>query len=537
MIPHPSIATTFEHVADLFPDEPAVLQGDLVVSYAALDDQAARLAGHLAAAGVRAGGRVAIGTRNRPEYLVAFLATLKLGASPVNVNFRYRAEELHHVLSDSGAQVVVFDDALAVPLSQLSGRTAPVALIQVDDISGPEGTVPFAEAVSGAPREREERRDGQWLLYTGGTTGAPRAVVRPESSALQSVLTQVFGILGVPVPADLEAMQQALVEQHDQRAVLLTASPLMHGTGVYGALTGMLSGGSVVLLPGRRPLGDEMAGEMSRVGVTDVHLVGDVFVRPLVEELERARAAGEPYDLSRLRRVQSVGTVWSAPLKRRLLDAAAVVLIDMVAATEGGPYAVSVSQRDTPDTQLSAFRLAPGARILDEHGGDVPAGSGQAGVLAARAPRGIHYAGAPEKTAATFREVDGQMYSAPGDLARLAADGTVEFLGRGSGVVNTGGEKVYTAEVEGALMTHPDVLGAVVVGVPDDRWGSAVAAVVELVPGATFDAAVLQAHVAATLASYKQPRRLIAVNHLERTASGKIDLRWATSQLSGQTPG
>jgi acyl-CoA synthetase (AMP-forming)/AMP-acid ligase II len=527
-----NIATSLEHIADLRGDTPAVVQGATTVSWSQFDDQASRLAGFLAERGVSPGDAVAIGARNRPEYLVAVLAALKLRAVPVNVNFRYRDEELHYILTDSRAAAFILDDALAGPLGRIRDRlTTCATLIQVG--AGPlaPGAVAFTEAAAGTPQPRMNRSDDEWLLYTGGTTGMPKAVVRPHSSVLGAARSAAFQLLGIPVPDDPAEFDRLLAGRPADRLVILAASPLMHGTGIYGALTALASGGTVVLLPGQRFEAGEFADAISRARVTDVFIVGDVFALPLADEWEAAIGRGRPYDLSRLRRIHSVGTAWSPATKLRMLAVADVTLFDMVAATEGGPYATAVADRRTRAESLGAFSLAPGARLLDPSDADVQPGSGGIGVLAAPVPADMHYAGPAEQSSATFRIIDGIHYSVPGDFATIAADGTLRLLGRGSGVINTGGEKVYAAEVEGVLREHPEVRDAIVIGVPHPRWGSAVAAIIEAAPGATPDPQTIRAHVASVLASYKQPQRIAVVPELQRTASGKADLRWAAQLL------
>lgn len=522
-----SIAAALERVAAAFPDDPAIVQAATTLTWQDFVERAGRLAGHLAARGVGAGDRVAIGTANRPEYLVGVLAAVKLGATPVNVNFRYRARELHHVLADSDAVAFVLDDALAEAWSEVRDQLPACATVLQVGGTTVDGAQAFDDALAGEQHVGTGSGDDAWLLYTGGTTGLPKAVIRSQYSVLETLRSLAFRTLGVAVPQTAEELDRTLQGVHDKRMVMLTASPLMHGTGLYGALTAFFSGGTVVLLPPGRLDVTVLAQELSRTGVTDLRIVGEVFALPFVDELEAAAARGEPYDLPRLRRIDSVGTVWSPATKQRLLAVLDVTLIDMIAATEGGPFAAAIADRSTPPDQLNAFRLLPGSRVLTVDDTDVVPGSGEVGVLAAPAPPGSHYAGAPQQTAQTFRTVDGVLYTVPGDLVTLEADGTLRLLGRGSGVINTGGEKVYAGEVEDVLRAHPDVVDAIVVGAPDPRWGNVVAAVVEARTGSDLSPSVLGEHVARTLASYKQPRRIVMVDHLHRTATGKSDLLWA----------
>ena len=208
-----------------------------------------------------------------------------------------------------------------------------------------------------------------------------------------------------------------------------------------------------------------------------VSIVGDVFALPLADALDRAARDGRPYDLSSLRRILSVGVTWSAGVKRRLQAHGDFVCRDLVAASEGGPFAVSETGRGD-DVVTARFTLLPGARVIDDTGCDVVPGSGQVGMLAAPADDEIGYLGDEAKTAETFRSFGGRRWVVPGDLASVAADGSITFHGRGSRVINTGGEKVFAEEVEQILVEHPGVRDALVVGVPDRRWGHRVTAVV-----------------------------------------------------------
>jgi fatty-acyl-CoA synthase len=255
-------------------------------------------------------------------------------------------------------------------------------------------------------------------------------------------------------------------------------------------------------------------------------LVGVVFAGPLADALDAAEAAGRPYDLSSLHRMISVGVTWSADVKQRLLRHADMVCRDLVASSEGGPYAVQETRRGDP-TETSRFGLFPGAQIIDEAGRPVAPGSGEVGLLAAPVDEHVRYQGDDQATARTFREFGGRRWVVPGDMASLEAGGTVVFHGRGSRVINTGGEKVFAEEVEQVLLTHPAVRDAMVVGIPDERWGSRIIAVVSLHRGAALTQAEASAYVGERLADHTRPRGLVVIDELRRSPSGKADLGWA----------
>jgi 3-oxocholest-4-en-26-oate---CoA ligase len=337
-----------------------------------------------------------------------------------------------------------------------------------------------------------------------------------------------FGLIGEPVPDSLEALRAATLRlsERGDAIVCLPAPPLMHATGMYTTLGALLASGRVVFLTSRSYDADELAATVARQRVDTVSMVGDVFALPLADALDRAAREGRPYDLSSLRRILSVGVTWSAEVKRRLLAHGDFVCRDLVAASEGGPFAISETRRgDTAVT--SRFTLLPGARVIDDAGDDVEPGSGQVGMLAAPADDEIGYLGDQAKTAETFRTFGGRRWVVTGDLASLEADGSITFHGRGSRVINTGGEKVFAEEVEQVLLLHPGVRDALVVGLPDERWGHRVTAVVAPADGAGLTAEMLTAHVAQRLADYKKPRTIVFVSDVRRSPSGKADLHWA----------
>jgi fatty-acyl-CoA synthase len=526
-----SFATVLETVADLRAGRLAVSHGERTRTWAELDERAARLAGHLAAQGIGPESRVAIALYNGIEYLETVYAVLKLRAVPVNVNYRYRREEIVALLSDARAEAVVFDAALADRFAESRSALPGLrALVQVGAPGEvPEWAVDYEQALAAAePAPRIARGDDSWLMYTGGTTGRPKGVLVRHSWLVNVVAANGLLLLGEPIPQTLEELRASLerLGLNREAMVCLPAPPLMHATGMYTTFGALLAGGRVVYLPSRSYDPDELAATVQAERVDTVSLVGDVFARPLADALDEAAAEGHPYDVSSLRRVLSVGVTWSAEVKQRLLAHADMVCRDVVAASEGGPFAVMETRRGE-GAVTSVFRLVPGARVLDEQGNDVVPGSGQIGMLAAPADEHIRYQDDDTATARTFREFGGRRWVVPGDMASVEADGTVVFHGRGSRVINTGGEKVHAEEIEQLLQTHPAVRDVMVVGAPDERWGSRIVAVVALRPGAELTAEEARAYVGERLADHKRPRELVVVDALKRSPSGKADLGWA----------
>jgi len=536
-----NFATILETVADVRAERIAVTHGDRRLTWRQLDDHAARLAGFLAAHGVQADDRVAIALYNSIEYLESVFAILKLRAVPVNVNYRYQGEEMLHLFLDAQVRAVIFDASLA---SRVMSAVVSAPSVHTLVRAGDAGEPPFGtsgssyeqviEATAALPRAR--RPVGRWLMYTGGTTGKPKGVLVSHTWLYPVISANGFRLIGEPVPDSLDelrAVTQRLTD-HGDAIVCLPAPPLMHATGMYTTLGALVASGRVVLLTGRTYDPAELARTVGEQLVDTISIVGDVFALPLADALDHASRAGRPYDLATLRRILSVGVTWSADVKRRLLAHADFVCRDLVAASEGGPFAVSETRRGDKAI-TSSFTLAPGARVIDDAGNAVVPGSGQVGMLAAPADDEIGYLGDEAKTAETFRRFGGSRWVVTGDLASLEADGSITFRGRGSRVINTGGEKVFAEEVEQVLIEHPGVRDALVVGLPDQRWGHRVAAVVAPADGAEPTAETLVTHVADRLADYKKPRSIVFVPDVKRSPSGKADLRWAQSQAAAAT--
>jgi 3-oxocholest-4-en-26-oate---CoA ligase len=527
-----NLATIIETIADSVGDRPVLIQGERRRTWPDLDAQAARLAAALASRGVGQGARVALSLRNCIEYVETVFAVLKLRATPVNVNYRYKAGEVRHVLDDSASAGFVFgadvaEEALAA--WRTSGRTGPLVSVggTVDD-----GDVADYDALVAGhdPQPRSPRGDDEWLLYTGGTTGHPKAVVARHAVAYKNagnVVAAVFTERGMAMPQSLQEVPGTIraLGAHGPPLVNLIAPPLMHGTGIYNCIGTLFAGGVIVLPESRSYNPHEVAALIERHRVTHLPIVGDVFARPLADALDEARERGEPYDLSSLVKVSNVGVTWSAEVKAQLLEHGDMTLVDMIAATEGGPFALMFTRRGERAT-TSRFRLAPNARLLGHDDRDVEPGSATVGVLAAPVDEHSHYLGDPARTQATFRTIDGQRYVVPGDLATLEADGTLVLRGRGSRVVNTGGEKVFAEEVEDTIASHPEVRDVAVVGTPDERFGHAVTAlVVSSAPGAVTVEAIDE-HVRQRLAGYKRPRYVRFVDQIKRSPAGKLDLAW-----------
>jgi fatty-acyl-CoA synthase len=528
-----NLANIWEAVADELGDAPAVLHGDLERSWSELEQRAARVAGHLSAAGLGADSKVAMYLYNGPEYPEATFAAFKLRAVPVNVNYRYLAHELEYLLDNSDAEAVVCSVELWDRLAEvLDALPAVRTVLVVGELPGggvPDGAHAYEEVATGAePAPRAEGgMSDLWFLYTGGTTGMPKGVMWPHASLL-SAAAPTFRIVGAPVPADPQEAAATARRFADlgKSIRMLAAAPLMHGTAGIPMLGVLSAGGTVVTLTSRSLDAEEMCEALERHRVGQLNIVGDAFGRPLAEALDAAAGAGRPWDLSALRVVVSSGVMWSQANKDALLRHCNAVMADMLGSSEGVGFAASVSRRGAA-VSTARFSLGENATVLTDDGREVEPGSGEQGLLAVGGPIPLGYYKDPDKTAGTFRELGGRLWSIPGDHARVEADGTITLLGRGSVCINTGGEKVYPEEVEETLKLHPAVADANVVGLDDEQWGQRVTAVVGLVPGARADAADLVAHCKQHLAGYKCPRAVVTVDRVHRGPNGKADYRWA----------
>jgi acyl-CoA synthetase (AMP-forming)/AMP-acid ligase II len=525
-------ATILERVAAAVPDRIAISTPEGSWSYRELEDRAARLATALSRAGVGAGDKVACYLYNVPAYLETVFAAMKVGAVPVNANYRYTGTELAGLLNDADAKALVYSISLAPNVEGIGAQVPSVRLILAAGGSpGPEGHDELENVIKSSPPRPQERRPGtdELFMYTGGTTGRPKGVIWRQGDLLHSLVVPIYRPVGLDLPANLDEAVDAAIAAGDQLLpITMPVVPLMHGTGFFNTLGAMLLGGHIVLAGGTRL---DPAAVWEQVGVQRVKTIiiaGNAVAAPLLDELDRAALLGAAYDLSSLEHVLSSGTALSDALKRRLHEAADVTITDAIGSSEGGPFvfAITCSADDLP----SRFLPVPATKVFDDADVEVEPGSTRTGVLAYCGPSPLGYYKDPAKTELTFRTIGGVRYSIPGDRVIVMADGAIRFLGRDSGVINTGGEKVHPQEVEDALLEHPAVRDCVVIGTPDETWGERVAAVVAVGPDAV-SVEELRSWVRARLAGYKVPRTIVTAPELPRTPTGKIEIAWAKERV------
>jgi len=530
-----NLADMWEAVAAELPDAVAQIHGDERSTYGDFERRAARLAGAFAAHGVGAGTKVGMYLFNAPAWLETTFAALKLRAVPVNVNFRYLTDELQYLLENSDAEVLVYHGALAERVQAVRDRLPKLKLL-VQVTTNDEDRVPLLPgahhyedliaAHEPAPRIPRSAED-HVFLYTGGTTGLPKGVMWTHADLFKQFSAGYMAI-GGEVPTTVEGVGRAAKTMREMGVAgpQIAAPPLMHGMAWFTSMSRIMTGGTVVTLTKRSFDAHELWQAVQANRVNMCVIVGDAFARPMIRALEEAEAQGRPYDVSSVMVIVSGGVMWTPANKKPLLDRGVGMLMDGLGSSEATGIGMMISTAGD-DPALGRFMPNPGTRVLTEDGRDVVPGSGERGLLAVTGALPSGYYKDAEKTAGTFKVVDGIRYSFPGDWAQVEADGSITLLGRGSVCINTGGEKVFPEEVEEAIKLHPDVEDCVVVGIPDPKWGEAITAVVQPRPGSTPDVKALVAFTRERLAAYKAPKHVVAVERVVRSPAGKADYRWA----------
>ena len=530
-MPDWNLADVYESIADVVPDRPALIAGGSSRSWREFDLRASRLAAGLVDLGLEPDAKVALYLYNCPEYLESSFATFKMRGVHVNVNYRYLEDELAYLLDNSDAEIILFHGVLGEHVAAVRDSCPKLrAIVQVDDGSPlTAGALRYEDIIEQhEPMERIPRSgDDRWFLYTGGTTGMPKGVMWRHEDLFGTLAEAVYPILGGEIPAESSGAGAAALEfvAAGRSPVHLPASPLMHGTGGMTSMQTLFAGGTIVTLESRHFDPDELWRVVAEQQVTQMAIVGDAFCKPMVRALDEAAERGEPYDLSSLVLVISSGVMWSAPVKQALMAHKPLLCLDSLGSSEGVGFATNLT---APGQEASTAKFTIGARtrVLTEDGREVEPGSGERGMLSLGGHLPSGYYKDEEKSAGTFKVFDGVRYSVPGDWATVEADGTISLLGRGSVCINSGGEKIYPEEVEEALKALDGVRDCLVVGVPDERFGEAVTAVVAGEADLVLDPAHLGDSID-HLARFKHPRHIVRVETIPRGPNGKADYKWA----------
>jgi 3-oxocholest-4-en-26-oate---CoA ligase len=526
-----NIADLAEHAIDAVPDRVALICGDEKITYAQLEEKANRLAHYLIDQGVQKDDKVGLYCRNRIEIVIAMLGIVKAGAILVNVNFRYVEGELRYLFDNSDMVALVHERRYSDRVANVLPDTPNVKTILVvedgsDNDFGRYGGVEFYSALAQGSPERdfgERSADEIYLLYTGGTTGFPKGVMWRHEDIYRVLFGGTDFVTGEYVKDEYDLAKQAAA---GSPMIRYPIPPMIHGATQSATWMALFSGGTIVLAP------EFDADEVWRtIHVHNVNLLfftGDAMARPLLDALSAAHDAEQDYDLSSLFLLASTAALFSPSIKEKLLELLPNrVITDSIGSSETGFGGTSIVAKGEAHTGGPRVTIDKTTVVLDEDGNEVEPGSGVRGIIAKRGNIPVGYYKDEKKTAETFKVINGVRYAIPGDYAQVEEDGSVTMLGRGSVSINSGGEKVYPEEVEAALKGHPDVFDALVVGVPDTRYGQHVAAVVQPRTGTRPSLAGLDTFVRREIAGYKVPRSLWLVDEVKRSPAGKPDYRWA----------
>ena len=528
-------ANVWERVSDVVGDEIALINGEDKLTWASFDSKAAKIATILEEHGLKSDSKVGIYLHNSNEYLEVQYGVFKIEGVPINVNYRYKENELVYLLDNSDAEAVFFQGCYAERISAIKEQLPKVKVyIQIDDGTEPlmESAIDYENSISSSKEQiRFDRtEDNIYMLYTGGTTGMPKGVMYKHGSFIPSMLKTAFA-MGFEVPEDMNDLEKIIVNAQANNAltVSMPACPLMHGTGMWlGAFLPMFSGGAVVTISDLGLNPKNVWQEVEKHKINSLVIVGDAFAKPLLDELKNAKENSNPYQISSLRAMISSGVMWSSEIKDGLLAMHDMTLFDAMGSTEGG-MGSSVSNREMP-AKTAKFSLNPGVIVLSDDGEEVKPGSDIMGKIGTSGLVPEGYFKDEKKSAETFKEINGVRYSFPGDYATINADGTINLLGRGSNCINTAGEKVYPEEVEEAIKKHPNVYDCLVVGLQDDKYGQRVVAIASLEENSALEEGELIDFTREQLSGYKLPKQILFVEEVMRAPNGKANYKWAKNE-------
>jgi acyl-CoA synthetase (AMP-forming)/AMP-acid ligase II len=533
-MPEWNFADAWEVVAEVAADRPAQRCGPRTVTWGQWDRRANALAADLLASGLGHQAKVAAYLYNGVEYLEVYHGAFKAGMVPVNTNYRYGPTEVAYLFDNADAEAVVFHASFAPLIESIRDRLPKVRrwYVVADDASAaaqptpaPDWAVPYESVVAGGA----DRVVAPWgrsgedllMLYTGGTTGMPKGVMWRQHDLFMVLGGGGNPMLNIPPAADMDEFRGRIqTAMTTPAAKLLPACPLMHGTGQFTSFVAMNGAGTIVCLPDRTFDADRLWQVVQDEEINVITIVGDAFARPMLAALD---ADPGRYQLASVFLITSSGVMWSHEVKEGLAKhLPGAVMFDSLGSSEAVGMAASLSGGGQA-AETAAFSIGEGVKVFTDEGREVRPGSDEIGMVGIPGYVPVGYYKDEEKSARTFRTFDGVRYSMPGDFASVADDGTIHLLGRGSVVINTGGEKVFPEEVEEVLKLYPGVRDAVCVGLPDERFGETICAIIELEDGAAVDSDALIEHVRAHLARYKAPRTVITVASIGRSPAGKVD--------------
>lgn len=517
-----NIADLVEHAVDVVPDNVALIVNENSMTYRELEEAANRVAHFFISAGIERGAHVGLFSRNTIEHVVVMLAALKIRATPINLNYRYTAAELAYVARSGDLDAIFFERGFQATVAAAVSDLQRLRLLLVAEdgtpASGPLEATQYSHALqSGSPRRDFGPRspDDVYILFTGGTTGYPKGVMWRHKD--------IWRVLGGGIDflsgKRLEEFDQSERARSGPPMMTLPLSPLSHGAAVWATLMHLFAGHATILMNKFDPVATWDTIDRHKVQV--LFMTGDAMGRPLIEAYE----AGD-FDGSSLVAVASSAAIFSESIKRRWIatfpDA---MFTDSIGASEVGSSGVGVLKEDSINAEGPLVALSPGTIVVDDDNNIIDPEANVGRIVrtgrAGHVPLG--YYGDEEKSKATFFEANGVRYAITGDYARVEDGRRLTLLGRGSGCINTGGEKVFPEQVEMALKAHPEIYDALVIGIPDERWGNRVAAVIQPRPGTRPSDDSIQQHVRQHLAGFKVPRSIVLVDAMPRHVTGKAN--------------
>lgn len=468
------------------------------VTFAEFDRRCNRVANGLAARGVKQEDTVALYMQNGIEVLETYVGAMKLGALPVPINHRFKAEEVGYVLSDSGASVCIYDRGAAAIIDEVRdegrGEIETYLYVGTDAPAGVQSYEAFrTEASDDGVDIVSTRLDDAALMYTSGTTGKPKGCVLTHDNIVQNAENTVY-------EAEFGSEERFLV-----------VTPLFHIAAFALFVDTFYTGATTLLL-------DEFDPELV-MGVLETEAVTGSFLVPTMSRALLDLPEFDQFDLSAFEHYIIGASPSGKALKRAVVESFNCKLYDMFGQTEMSPVTTMLHPEDIlakPDS-IGKPVVNVCLKIVDEKGDRVS--QGDVGRAAYRGPTVFkEYYEMPETTAAVF---DGDWFVS-GDLVRRDEDGFVYFLGRHDDMIISGGENIHPAEIEEVLHEHPAIDSAAVVGVPDEQWGERVKAVIVTEPDRALTGEEVRKYVASRLADFKKPREIVVTNELPRNPTGKV---------------
>ncbi|WP_327151502.1 acyl-CoA synthetase [Nocardia sp. NBC_01329] len=525
-----NFADLFEHSVDAMPERIALIEEGRRVTYRELEEDANRLAHHLAAQGVTRGTHIGFQMHNSIDTMQTLIACFKLAAVPVNINFRYGPDELAYLYDNADLEYLVYHacygDAVRAA-AQRSPRLKYLLCAADDRTPADPGVDCLVEVTAAAPTTRPEvsrTADDLFMMYTGGTTGMPKGVLWRQEDMWRVLGGGIDFYSNEPVA---DEYQQSRTGAAGEPSTWMILPPLMHLAAMMPTFIALWSGNCAIFVPRFDPAHVWRTIAAERPGVLVV--TGDAMARPLIDSYR-----SDPVDATGLFMIASGAALLTQSTKNALLDLVPNLFVsDSIGSSETGFGGIGFAQRDADPARKPRVSIGRGAVVVDDAGHPVEPGA--EGWLAKTGAVPLGYYKDPERTDKLFKVVDGQRIVVTDDRARLEDDGTISLIGRGNMVINTGGEKVFAEEVEGVVKSHSAIYDATVIGVDHERWGQRVAVVVSLT-GDGLDPGDLRAHVRTHLAGYKVPRAVWITETIVRSPSGKPDYTWARKYAAERAP-